>query len=204
MDLLLYKIKKTDFKKTLKKLGYTYFSTGVFNVNIIGVRRNKVENKNTFDDYIVIEYYNDKRNLCKYIFPCTTTPGKVYLNKPQNKKGCSILVPGQYRSAFTIGKHRDKYEALVQKLPVKVYRDNNKDNNLDMNPKTIESGMFGINIHKAGYSSSFVNDWSAGCQVFKREYDFDTFMGICHLQSNNGLGSTFTYTLIDEKDLVSD
>lgn len=204
MDLLLYKIKKTDFKKVFKKMKYTYFSTGVFNVNIIGVRRDKVENKNTFDDYIVVEYYNDKRNLCRYFFPCTTTPGKVYLNKPQNKKGCSILVPGQYRSAFTIGKHKDKYEALIQKLPVKVYRDNNKDNVLNMDPETIESGMFGINIHKAGYSSSFVNNWSAGCQVFKREYDFDTFMGICHLQANNGLGTTFTYTLIDEKDLVTD
>lgn len=198
---LLNKIKNTNFSKVLKRLGYTYFSTGVCNVNIIGVRANKLKDKNTFDDYIVVEYYNSDRNICRYIFPCTTTPGKTYLNKPQNKKGCSILVPGQYRSAFTIGKHRDKYFALIERLPVKVYRDNTKDNILDMNPDTIETGMFGINIHKAGYSSSFVNDWSAGCQVFKREYDFNTFMSICYLQSNNGLGNNFTYTLINEKDL---
>lgn len=201
MDLLLYKIKKTNFKKVLKKLNYTYFSTGVFNVNIIGVRANKVDNKNTFDDYIVVEYYNSDGKLCQYIFPCTTTPGKTCLKNPINNKGCSILVPGQYRSAFTIGKHRNQYNALIQKLPVKVYRDNNKDNTLDMNYKTIETGMFGINIHKAGNYSTFINDWSAGCQVFKSADDFDTFMKICYLQSNSGLGKNFTYTLINEEDL---
>lgn len=201
---LLYKIKKTDFKKLFKRFGYTYFSTGVFNVNIIGVRASKVDNKNTFDDYIVVEYYNSDRKICRYIFPCTTTPGKTYLKNPKNDKGCSILVPGQYRSAFTIGKHRGKYDALVQRLPVKVYRDNNKDDVLDMKSGTIETGMFGINIHKAGYDSNFIDDWSAGCQVFKSADDFDTFMKICYLQSNTGLGKNFTYTLINETDLGID
>ena len=198
---LLDKINKTDFQKLFKKLKYTYFSTGVYNVNINGVRSSKVKDKNTFDDFIVAEYFNEDKKLCRYIFPCTTTPGKNYLKNPQNKKGCSILVPGQYRSAFTIGKHKDKYNALIQRLPVSVYRDNTKDNILNMDQNTIERGMFGINIHRAGFNSSFVNDWSAGCQVLKRHYDFDTFMSICYLQSNNGLGKNFTYTLIDEKDL---
>ena len=79
----------------------------------------------------------------------------------------------------------------------------NKDNVLDYNSKC-ESGMFGINIHKAGVNSKLVDNWSAGCQVFKTWSDFDTFMTLCHLQEQCGKSNKFTYTLIDEKDLGFD
>lgn len=201
---LLEKINKTNFKKVLKKLGYVYFTKNCFNLNIIGIRSNETKNNNIFDDYIVVEYYNSDRKLIRYVFQCTTNPGRYYLEHPTNRKGCAILVPGQYRRTYGFGYHQGKYRALVQVGAVKVYRDDNKDRNLDMNPDTIAEGFFGINIHKAGVDSKIIENWSAGCQVFKKASDFDTFMSLCYLQSNYRLGNKFTYTLIDEKDLGMD
>ena len=197
------KIVKTNFKKLFEKKGYTYFSNGSYNINIIGVRTNKNINKNDFCDFIVVEFLNSDGNLCQYRFHATTTPGIASLINPINPKGCAILVPAQYRGAFTFGRHKNKYEALVQCKPLTVSRDYNKDNVLDYISKR-ETGMFGINIHKAGVNSKLVDNWSAGCQVFKIWSDFDTFMTLCHLQEQCGKGNKFTYTLIDEKDLRFD
>lgn len=67
--------------------------------------------------------------------------------------------------------------------------------------KTIQEGIFGINIHKAGVDSTFVENWSEGCQVFKRSKDFDEFMAIVR-KSKAVHGNSFTYTLINSNDLV--
>ena len=135
------------------------------------------------------------------IFAATTEPGITSMTKPVSYKGCAILVPGQYRSAWKLGYHKGKYEAVVQYKPVKVYRDNNKDAVYDFNPKTIEEGTFGINIHKAGTHSTQVDNWSAGCQVFANKEDFEKFMKLVHYQISQGHGKLFTYTLINEEDL---
>lgn len=194
------KISNTNFRKLFNKMHYVYFAEGSYNINIIGVRSSNLENKNDFSDYIVVEFKNSDGKLCQYIFPVTTTPGISYLNNPTNSKGTAILCPGQYRGTFTFGSHKGQYEALVQCKPVTVARDRNKDNILNVDsPK--DTGMFGINIHKAGKNSVLVNNWSAGCQVFKRQGDFDTFMTLCRLQKQSGKGDKFTYTLINEKDL---
>jgi hypothetical protein len=94
--------------------------------------------------------------------------------------------------------HQGKYEALKQKANVKVYRDANKDMNYD--ESKIQEGIFGINIHKAGADSTYVENWSEGCQVFKKSADFDAFMVICKKAAALG-GNSFTYTLIESKDI---
>ena len=201
MDKLLEKIKSADFSKILVNKGYAYFTNGKYNLNIIGVRRagNKVTNQ--FDDYIVVEYIDMYGIKTRDVFPATTDPGLTSMTKPMSTKGCAILVPGQYRSSWMIGYHKGKYEALVQCKPLKVYRDNDKDNVYDLNPKTIEEGSFGINIHKAGDDSTIVNGWSAGCQVLKRKVNFDKLMKLAHYQFSQGMGARYTYTLINEEDL---
>lgn len=198
------KVKKANFENILSKKGYAYFTKGTYNLNIIGIRSNARTNNNVFDDFIVIEYCNSKGKKCKDIYPITTNPGTYYLKTPMNNKGCAILVLGQYRGCWTIGKHKGQYEALVQRKPIKVYRDNNKDSVLDCTTSPVEEGIFGVNIHKAGVNSVLVNNWSAGCQVFKKSADFYNFMTLCKLQTKAGFGSNFTYTLIDEKDLELD
>ena len=119
-----------------------------------------------------------------------------------NPKGTAILVPGQYRGCWQIGLHNGKYEALVQKKPVSVYRDGNKDLIYDLDPKKIDKGVFGINIHRSNPygESATVDNWSAGCQVFASSKDFKEFMELCGKQKAM-YGNSFTYTLLDEKDL---
>ena len=201
MDKLLEKIKSADFSKILVNKGYVYFTNGKYNLNIIGVRRAGTKVTNQFDDYIVVEYVDMYGIKTRDVFPATTDPGLTSMTKPMSIKGCAVLVPGQYRSSWMIGYHKGKYEALVQCKPLKVYRDNDKDNVYDLNPKTIEEGNFGINIHKSGDDSTIVNGWSAGCQVLKRKVNFDKLMKLAHYQFSQGMGARYTYTLINEEDL---
>jgi hypothetical protein len=95
--------------------------------------------------------------------------------------------------------HQGKYEALKQKANIKVYRDANKDMNYD--ESKITEGVYGINIHKAGQDSTWIDHWSHGCQVFKRVKDFDAFMKICKTAAKLQ-GNSFTYTLIESKDIA--
>jgi hypothetical protein len=65
------------------------------------------------------------------------------------------------------------------------------------------SGLFGINLHKSGANSTYVNTWSAGCQVFGVESDFNEMMS----KANNakGLGQKyFSYFLINKKSFDAD
>ena len=64
----------------------------------------------------------------------------------------------------------------------------------------IDEGVFGINIHKAGADSTYVENWSEGCQVFKRSKDFDEFMKIIN-KAKDFYGNHFTYTLLESKDI---
>ena len=194
----------SDLKKTLESKGYIYFTRGLYNLNIIGIRSNN-DNKitNEYDDLLVVEYTsgNNKQQL---VYSITTEPGVYYMKqKLLNPKGTAILVPGQYRGCWEIGKHNGKYNALVQKKPVKVYRDGNKDDVYDLNPETIDEGVFGINIHRSNenFTRSKVDMYSAGCQVFNKPNEFRNFMDICKKQMNI-YGNSFTYTLINEEDLI--
>lgn len=120
------------------------------------------------------------------------------------ESGVAILVPGQYRGSHKIRLHQGRYEALGQQKPVKVYRDNNLDGCYDFDESTIEEGLFGINIHRAtkyaGKKSSQIDKWSAGCQVIAAYNDYMQFMQICN-NAKDIWGNSFTYTLIESKDL---
>ena len=201
MDKLLEKIKSADFSKILVDKDYVYFNKGKYNLNIIGVRRAGTKVTNQFDDVIVVEYIDMYGIKTREVFAATTDPGLSSITNPISSKGCAILAPGQYRSCWKLGYHKGKYEAIVQYKPVKVYRDNNKDKVYDFDSKTIEEGIFGINIHKAGDNSTIVNGWSAGCQVLARRKDFYKLMKLAHYQISQGHGKLFTYTLINEEDL---
>lgn len=199
---LIEKCLKSNIQKTLKEKGYLYFTKGNYNLNIIGVRSTqgkKVTNK--FDDAIIIDYNLDGKYY-RYVFPITTDPGLYYMKHPINNKGCGILVPNQYKSTYALDLHRGKYLALCQRLkPVEVYRDNNKDDVYDLYPEQIDKGMFGVNIHKSIENATSVDKYSAACQVFSRSSDFSKFIDICK-KAKAIWGNSFTYTLIEEKDLL--
>ena len=203
--VLFEKASNVDIEQVMIRKGYRFFK-GVYNLNIIGVRsKESIKQENRFDDILIVAFalatsgYNSST---KFIFQITTDPGIKSLKAPMNAKGTAILVPGQYRGSHKIGLHQGKYEALVQCAPVKVYRDANKDSILDTDKRTIDTGMFGINIHKAGIASVIVDGWSAGCQVLAVEKDYAIFMDLCRKQKLAGYGDKFTYTLLEEKDLI--
>lgn len=200
---LYIKCKSCNFEKLFKKKGYAYFTKGVYNLNIIGIRSNQ-DNKitNKYDDYLVVIYDTDngaKRN----IYNITTEPGLKLMEYPSNVKGTAILAPGQYRGAYKIDKHRGKYDALCQRnKPVKVYRDNNRNKVYDYNPDTLDIGMFGINIHRSNefWTRATIDNYSAGCQVFNDPKEFSSFMTVVK-KAAEIWGNCFTYTLINEEDL---
>lgn len=198
---LYEKILRTDFAKVFSKKGYAYFSRGYYNLNIIGIRHMERVCSNLFDDFIVVTYNTPTKQNCKVVFSATTDPGITYMKNPMSYKGAAILKEGQYRGTWKWGFHKGRYRALVQYKPITVYRDKNYDDKYDLDPKTFDKGMFGINIHKAGEASKYVNNWSAGCQVIAKEIDYNTFINLCRKQIEYGYGETFTYTLLNESEL---
>lgn len=185
------------YKELFEEYGYEWRDRQMpLNLNIFGVRSSK-RRVNEFDDFLYVVYRNHNKEWRIHQWEITTDPGLTTLHNPLNSKGTAILVPGQYKSAYKLGLHRNRYKALVQEgAPVKVYRDYNQDSSLDLDECTIDEGFFGINIHKAGSDSTQVNDWSAGCQVFKRSSDFNEFIDLCSTSAKI-YGNSFTYTLFD-------
>ena len=197
---------RNQIKKSVESKGYKWFEGGDYNLNIVGIRNSETGNvvTNKFDDKITISYsVGDK--LKYYEFNCTTDPGKYWVKNIMRKNGVAILKPGQYRGSHKIGLHQGKYEALRQQKPVKVYRDNNKDGKYDLLEENVQEGIFGINIHRAtkweGKESTQIDKWSAGCQVIAANNDFKFFMEICN-KAKDIYSNSFTYTLIESKDII--
>jgi hypothetical protein len=198
---------REQIEKAVKTKGYTWFnddSNKTYDVNIVGVRNNhpSIADKvtNLFDDWLTISFKDESGNWQFFCWNATTDPGKKGVMEFHNKKGVARLVPNQYRGVWKIDKHQGKYDALCQRLGnVTVWRDANKD--LIFEEKVTDTGIFGINIHKAGQDSQWVENWSEGCQVFKRVKDFDAFMSICRKAAKIH-GNKFSYTLIESTDIV--
>jgi hypothetical protein len=192
---------REQIEKAVKAKGYVWFEGAKdYDVNIVGIRNLQPAKHvtNLFDDTLTISYKKD--GVWQFHeWPITTDPGKKAMLQYSNPKGVAILVPGQYRGSHMIGLHQGKYEALRQQRPVKVYRDKDKDMEFDFVDE--DTGIFGINIHRSNpkTESTYVENWSEGCQVFKRVNQFNTFMDICRL-SRNIHGNSFTYTLLTSDD----
>lgn len=190
MFALIHKGTKPTFEKWYQmQVGTIGYQSTLAPVNIMGWR-NAFASCITFDDWISITYRRGTQSFFK-IYPATTLPGIPMLLNPINPKGTAILSLGYYKDTFALGLHKGK-DALVQVKPVSVFRDCTKDDKIDTNPDSLEEGMFGINIHRAGIFSKLIGNWSAGCQVFKQESDFLEFLDIC---KQSGL-NTFSYTLV--------
>lgn len=191
-------------KIAMKKLNYELYNKPYI-LNIVGIR-SKTRVANRFDDKLIV-FYNDKnqKEISKVYDRFTTDPGNKSLLKWNSKeKGCAILKNGQYKDTWIIGKHKGQYTALKQNGYVYVYRDSNKDFKLNTDNKTIEKrNDTGINIHHASFSgtSSYVENWSAGCQVFANIKDFNEVMKLVYTQRDKGNKSKFTYTLLLEEEI---
>lgn len=195
---------RLQIEETVKSKGYKWFENGNYNLNIVGIRNSftNEEVTNKFDDLLTVSYkVGGIWNFHQW--DCTTDPGKYYTENLLNPNGVAILVPGQYRGSHVLGMHQGKYKALKQAKPLKVYRDDNKDNCYDMQPENIHEGIYGINIHRASAygTSTQIDKWSAGCQVIANNQNFDKLIWLA-IQAEEIWGNSFTYTLIESKDIV--
>lgn len=201
---LLSKVLKFDFESLFKRLGYIYFTKGDYNLNIIGIRSNQLDQSDDEFNDIFCYIYKENGIWSRNFLICTTDSGLHYLENPQNQEGTAILVPNQYRGAFKKGLHKGKYPALVQNKSLTIYRDNNKDSILDIDTnEEIEVKGIGLNIHSV-YSENNIPEkigkWSSGCTVIPNLKLFKQFLNVCD-QSIKVFGNSFTYTLITENDL---
>jgi hypothetical protein len=132
---------------------------------LIGLRTDETLS-NTFDDFMV--YWDSK---VVDVWECSTTAGKYYVQNPLTVggiTGTAILQAGYYAQMwkFVTGAN---WANLWLKAPYfqqinacDIYRDGNKDTAIDK--RVTQRGLYGINGHRAGIGS-FVDRWSAGCQV---------------------------------------
>ncbi len=189
-----------QIKAVMESKGYKVFGSAKgYDLNLFGVRTDDIES-NKFNDWVGVMYLaHGVWNL--FVFPATTDPGLYWRQNPMNVNGTAMLKPGQYRAAWKLGKHQGKYEALVQNKKVTVYRDPDRDRYLEPDEGHTQTGLFGINIHRASIQapSQNVNKWSAGCQVLQDPIQFDFLMELVR-KAVSVYGNGFTYTLLIEAD----
>lgn len=167
-----------------------------YEVNLLGVRNNNTI-ANTFDDRLYLFYKKSVNGGfigCEY--PITTDPGTYHLKRPMMVEGTAILKQGRW--AYKLGYHQG-YEALNQREPVVVIRDVDRNDVLGFKGGKEYSGFFGINIHRASKSgtTSSVDKWSAGCQVFADASDFADFMSRVKYSVSLYGNSSLYYHLVD-------
>lgn len=187
-------------KAIFRDYGYILY-TRPYELNITGFRSKSIQS-NRFDDEIHVFYTKPDGKWNYHIYPATTDPGTFWLNNPSYPQGTAILAQGQNINAYAIDLHRGLYKALVQVKPVTVMRDYDRDAILDFKNGVRQTGLLGINIHRAESSGTtqYIDKYSAGCQVFQNAHDFDEFMQLCEIH-NQLYGNQFTYTLIDFRSL---
>ena len=200
---------REQIQTAVESKGYKWFHDNTnkgYDVNIVGIRNNETKGRvtNAFDDKITISY-KIEGEWQYHEFNCTTDPGSHWVDHPMLEKGVAILKPGQYRGSHKLRLHQGKYLALGQKKDVTVYRDGNLDGKYDFNEDNTDTGLFGINIHRAtarkGGKSTRVDKWSAGCQVIADNDDWYEFLDICQA-AREIHGNSFSYTLLESRDIA--
>lgn len=186
---------ETILQQALAQRGYR-IATRPFELNIIGIRAN-THIPNVFNDSLNVLFTDSSGKAIAYTWMATTDPGTYWLKNPLNDQGTAILKPGQYPGSHALGMHRGAYLALVQVKPLTVVRDFNRDGKADYDTGRQETGLFGINIHRAQVNglTKYIDNYSAGCQVFANVEDFNTFLQLAE-RHKNLYGNSFTYTLL--------
>lgn len=170
-------------------------------INIVGVRNTVDPHSNKFNDLICVAYSSKRLGDTVLICEGTTDPGIYWRENLANVKGTAVLVRGYHPRLWRLGKHQNKYIALVQQSPVTVWRDANRDRFVDIG-EAQQTGMFGINLHRANefVESKQVDKWSAGCQVVADPEQFARVLKLAQTHADLH-GNSFDYTLLHDVDV---
>lgn len=122
---------------------------------------------NTFDDFVAVY----KGGVCVMAAPASTTAGDNYIFNPISHLGVTgtaiaceqqVLKSHKFVTSRTWGNLWTGSPYFQQVLPIKIWRDGNRDRVL--NKAVPQVGLFGINFHR-GWLGRVINNASAGCQV---------------------------------------
>ncbi len=169
-----------------------------FALNLLGLRAPSRKG-GKFDDEIHAFYQDQRKQWHYHIYPATTDPSDFYLEHPYNGKYTSILAEGQYVNAYQMGLHHGKTPALVQRGPVTIVQDYDRNARFDSTNGHRITGLFGINIHPRfalDASSNIVGRASAGCQVPMHDADMAEILKLAAGHAAR-YGNQFTYSLLD-------
>ena len=180
-----------ELKAQFAKLKYPWPSD---KYHLVGIRA-PIKGDNQFDDLLCLVEQIPNRFTNLYYGTGTTIPGRYYLLNVMNPKGAAVLKEGQWKDCWRIGNHNG-YTAFTQCAPITVYRDNDKDSTPEEIAGSEDTGMFGIDIHRAasGFVAKFIDNFSAGCQVWEDPAIFNKILTLCQASGQK----TFTYTLLNE------
>ena len=207
----------------IQKKGYSFNAntpTGRNKLNIIGIRNiDKDIGKqatNYFSDIVVMFYYDDKGVRYERIGRWTTVPGTTYEGKqfgnqadaPKSQWRTIDIKEGQYKEKYKQGTHfgtKGQPKAMLQSGGDMNYT-KDKTLNLTYNDNGSETASNGTNIHN---SSTYgpndpkkkIDNWSAGCQVFRNIADFNWMGQAADNQISKTKTKTFDYTLLNIRDI---
>jgi hypothetical protein len=197
-------------------------------INLVGIRTPINTKINHFNDFFVLFWWDDEKNIENVsfkIYKITTVPGldcRKGINS-MNKTGCGWLVEKQYK--YVLGSTHG-YECLRPTNDQVAYRSRpnskgllipekknnkillNKKRNLAMLiHKSSWNGEKGKKVHPKSYqnpadiSTKTIGSWSYGCQVFARYDNYLELLSYCHDRKEKNRQTKFLYTIILEKDL---
>ena len=120
-------------KRIAKRKRYNIFddNSKPFNLNIWGIRNRNLK-AGYFDDLLVVFWKENNGAWTVVSFEVTTDPSDISLINFRNNLGTAIITEAQHRGVWQLGLHKGQYEALVQRRPITVIRDFNKDGILDI------------------------------------------------------------------------
>lgn len=197
-------MKKPSLDKLIQVLeakGYKVFTKGQYNLNLAGIRSAQPK-AGAWDDWIVV-FYQDQGEWVHRFYEATTDPGTYYLNHPLRKTGTAILKPGNYARFWRLSPWHPQNHYFRQVGVAQVYRDNNKDDILDLDPDSVQvSRWLGINLHSTGrsFGPESIGRHSAGCQVIRHKKEYRQLYKLGKKQRDSGMGSHFSYSLLEEAD----
>ncbi len=194
--------------KSLTDKGYTIFTKGFYNLNLIYVRSEYKPDEFNCSSIVFYKTPNSRDNWVYNLFTVTTYPGVFYIDNPMLPEGCAVISEGQHNQCWQLGYHYN-IKALVNinsSKPISWVRvPRGSRYNYDI-LKTLPqySGAVGLNAHPVmdGNNDTIGAD-SAGCIVYKYLSEFNLFMSLCDAQVVFLKSKVFTPTFINYKDLLN-
>ena len=186
------------FYTIIKKL---YLQHGIqpTDFNLFGIRNAYNQVQDSFNDYI--GFFTDFESEI-FLYKGTTDPGVWWTTNPSNVSGTAHLCLGYHKDIWVIEKHQGLYTALCNRWncnPTRIWRDTNKDIKYNQVSDKLETGRFGINLHRAAALQNIekIGKYSAGCQVIQKAEDFNVIIK----RAIDSEQKKFSYFLFDKSQV---